>query len=125
MGWFGYHQYYPSPFDHSQDTSIPYPPRIPEEEVDAVQQSFGMKSFARVTGNDNGQAVGSSSGGAGGSVAAASTSGEQPQYLPHHNPSTGSVHSQQYGSQVGPRTPAQAHAMQHSREALVGPYGAQ
>ncbi|KAJ2863216.1 hypothetical protein GGH94_003761 [Coemansia aciculifera] len=128
MGWFGYHQYYPSPFDNSEDTSIPYPPRIPEDEPTIAQPSFGLKSFARVTGdgNEGGVPVGSNSGsGTSPRGAAADMAvGEQPRYLAHMNTSTGSVYSQQYGSQVGPRTPAQAHAIGNSREALVNPYGA-
>ncbi|KAJ2325140.1 hypothetical protein GGI00_005126, partial [Coemansia sp. RSA 2681] len=129
MGWFGYHQYYPSPFDNSEDTSIPYPPRIPEDDADTVQPSFGMKSFARVTGSGNQQGGGSAgpSSGSGASprdAAASVAAGDQPRYLAHQNTGTGSVYSQQFGSQVGPRTPSQAHAMLHSREALVGPYGA-
>ncbi|KAJ2830850.1 hypothetical protein GGI24_001816 [Coemansia furcata] len=127
MGWFGYHQYYTSPFDCSEDTSIPHPPRIPEDEP-AVQPSFGLKSFARVTGdgNEGGVPLGSSSGsGAGPRDAPVNMStSEQPRYLAHANNSTGSVYSQQYGSQVGPRIPAQAHALGHSREAL-NPHGAQ
>ncbi|KAJ1821242.1 hypothetical protein GGH91_002242 [Coemansia sp. RSA 2671] len=127
MGWFGYHQYYPSPFNHSEDTSIPYPPRIPEDEADGAQQSYGLKPFGNVAGdaNESGAVGSSSASGISPRGAAANVSnGEQNRYMAHMNASTGSVYSQQYGSRLGPRPPAQAHAIGNSREALVNPYGA-
>ncbi|KAJ1966104.1 hypothetical protein GGI12_000308 [Dipsacomyces acuminosporus] len=59
MGWFGYRQYYPSPMSIDEDPSMPYPPRIPEEEDG---ETFGIKTFTRIrppTGT-NAQALGAS-----------------------------------------------------------------
>ncbi|KAJ2330339.1 hypothetical protein GGH92_009567, partial [Coemansia sp. RSA 2673] len=81
-------------------------------------------SFARVTGDGNEGVVPVGSGTSPRGDAASMSTSEQPRYLAHMNASTGSVYSQQYGSQVGPRTPAQAHAIGNSREALFNPYGA-
>ncbi|KAJ1999484.1 hypothetical protein H4R26_005046 [Coemansia thaxteri] len=120
MGWFGYHQYYPSPFDATVDPSVPHPPRIPET---PPVHSFDMKSFSRVAGDGNG-GTGIELGLNSAASAAVSTAPglaamEQPRHLAHNNASTGSVYSQQYGSQVQPRTPAQAHGAS-SRDSLVG-----
>ncbi|KAJ2725802.1 hypothetical protein GGI07_001009 [Coemansia sp. Benny D115] len=42
MGWFGYHQYYPSPLSTTDDPCVPYPPRIPEEDGDLVANGSGF-----------------------------------------------------------------------------------
>ncbi|KAJ1772081.1 hypothetical protein LPJ74_001817 [Coemansia sp. RSA 1843] len=41
MGWFGYRQYYPSPTSTTEDPTLPFPPRIPEE--GSPDPSYDMK----------------------------------------------------------------------------------
>ncbi|KAJ1812609.1 hypothetical protein LPJ75_003565 [Coemansia sp. RSA 2598] len=87
MGWFGYHQYYPSPTSRTDDPSVPYPPRIPEDD-DQASAPYGLKPLARVAADPDARAA------PGAPVVRAS----------------GSIYSQHFmPPQPGPRMPSQAH----------------
>ncbi|KAJ2826322.1 hypothetical protein IWW50_002419 [Coemansia erecta] len=117
MGWFGYLQYYPSPWSRHDDWATPHPSRLPEEPAD---RAFAMKSFSHMTADANGNAnpgpYGHTSGiNSANRMDAASINAAQ---TSNHAVSTGSAYSQHYGPQVALRVPEQSHGMQ-SRESLV------
>ncbi|KAI9503617.1 hypothetical protein GGI25_004861 [Coemansia spiralis] len=50
MGWFGYHQYYPSPNSLAEDPSYPFPPRIPVD--GSSSPSYNLKTFNSAAENN-------------------------------------------------------------------------
>ncbi|KAJ2371080.1 hypothetical protein IW150_004767 [Coemansia sp. RSA 2607] len=89
MGWFGYHQYYPSPVSRDDDPSVPYPPRIPEDEQEAYDNaSYSMKPLAPHTADPMTHAA------PGAPVVRASGSIYSQHFVPPH---------------TGPQPPRQAH----------------
>ncbi|KAJ2314997.1 hypothetical protein H4S02_001040 [Coemansia sp. RSA 2611] len=119
MGWFGYLQYYPSPWTrHVDDPSMPHPTRIPEE---PAERSFVMKSFTHAAGDApvNPGPYGRNTAASSTNRLAADTSGVGANYSPDQGVSSGSVYSQHYGPHVAVRVPEQTHGMQ-SHESLAG-----
>ncbi|KAJ2787631.1 hypothetical protein GGI15_000593 [Coemansia interrupta] len=116
MGWFGYHQYYPSPVSRHDDPSVPYPPRIPEDDQDGYDNdaaSYSMKPFARAPMN----------------AAAADPDAQAAPGAPVVRAS-GSIYSQHFvPPHAGPQQPRQAHnadsaataAGLHSSDSLFTP----
>ncbi|KAJ1722815.1 hypothetical protein LPJ53_002784 [Coemansia erecta] len=108
MGWFGYHQYYPSPVARDDDPSVPYPPRIPEDEdgdgaYDGDTASYSMKPFARAP-----------------RTAAADPDAQAAPGAPVVRAS-GSIYSQHFVPPLaGPQPPRQAHNAD-SRDSLFTP----
>ncbi|KAI8326386.1 acid phosphatase/Vanadium-dependent haloperoxidase [Martensiomyces pterosporus] len=112
MGWFGYRQYYPSPMNKTEDPSMPYPPRIPEEAAD----SFGMKSFARARPeNSAGNAQALDVSGVNSAPPMGSSTSVARQGYPASQPagagSSGPAYSQHHQQQTGPRAPEGAYGV--------------
>ncbi|KAJ2157557.1 hypothetical protein GGF46_004419 [Coemansia sp. RSA 552] len=123
MALFGYAQYYPSPFNRDEDTSIPHPPRIANDDP---EPTFAMKSFSHTTGNNcaetqNTGPYGHSSAVNSTNHLASDTSGIAAASNPRgsqQGAGADSMYSQGYGPHVALSVPAQSHAMR-SRESLV------
>ncbi|KAJ2225495.1 hypothetical protein H4R99_005655 [Coemansia sp. RSA 1722] len=105
MGWFGYHQYYPSPTSRTEHPAQPYPSRIPEEDINDASP-YGLKTLSHAVADPDVHAA------PGAPVVRAS----------------GSIYSQHFApSQPEPRLPPQTHrssdvagpAAMQSRPSLV------
>ncbi|KAJ2649487.1 hypothetical protein IWW40_003159 [Coemansia sp. RSA 1250] len=119
MGWFGYLQYYPSPWSEKYDPHLPHPPRIPEE---TTEQSFAMKSFSQASnsvpinpGPYGHMSATNSTNHLASDTTGISNSAEHPV---SQGVSTGAMYSQPYGPHIALRVPEQSHGMQ-SRESLI------
>ncbi|KAJ1645577.1 hypothetical protein LPJ64_002867 [Coemansia asiatica] len=123
MGWFGYHQYYPSPSSRSDDPSVPYPPRIPEDDAQDAMP-YGLKPLTRVVPNPDVQPA------PGAPVVRASGSIYSQHFAPPHTYSHSHTQPQSQSQsqsqlQLEPRIPSQAHRsgdgaeLMQSRDSLV------
>ncbi|KAJ2145745.1 hypothetical protein IW136_000856 [Coemansia sp. RSA 678] len=117
MGWFGYLQYYPSPWSRSDDPRVPHPSRIPED----AERGFVMKSFAHVTSTDGnpGPYGRASAANSTRMPAEAETSNTSAPYASNAAVSTSSAYSQHYGPHVALRVPERTHDL-NSRDSLIG-----
>ncbi|KAJ2513204.1 hypothetical protein H4217_006468 [Coemansia sp. RSA 1939] len=127
MGWFGYHQYYPSPSTTTDDPTLPFPPRIPENEL--ADQTYDMKTMRPSAANPGSANVLVAGPYGGGPVNAASGGAVPPAENPYGAPSQLQQQQQQQQQHLSAQpygvSSGHNHQAMQSSESLAVSYRAQ